>query len=358
MIVSIIGARPQFVKAAVVSRALKEAGIEEKIVHTGQHYDERMSDVFWRQLEIPPCDLNLQAGSGTHARQTALIMTGLEDYLTTQGKTVKGVLLYGDTNSTIAGALVAAKLHIPVIHVEAGLRSFNREMPEEVNRVVTDHLSQILFCPSQAAVEQLRKEGITRQVHDVGDVMYDAVRIFSEKAVTPSLDGSGTFLPEKYLLLTVHRPSNTDKPAHLSAILEGIGATGIQCVWPVHPRTRKSIEQANVAVPSSIILTVPFSYFEMLAALKGCFKVVTDSGGLQKEAYWMRKPCITLRTETEWTETLHHNWNILTGPERKKITAATAYEVDAATWTELYGDGGAAGKIAAVLRHELYDRHT
>jgi UDP-N-acetylglucosamine 2-epimerase len=356
MLVTVIGARPQFVKAAVVSRALKDIGIEEEIIHTGQHYDEDMSAVFWKELNIPPFKINLNVGSGSHGDQTAQMMIRIEEYLIKRRSTIKGIVLYGDTNSTIAGSIVASKLGIPIVHIEAGLRSFNRSMPEEINRVVTDHLSDVLFCPSPNSVTQLKLEGITRNVFDVGDVMYDAVRVFGKMAEHNTTNDllKKEFNKAPFNLLTVHRPSNTDHPDNLAAILAAIAETGKKTIWPVHPRTRKIMDGINGELPGNLVLVSPFSYFEMLTALKKCKKVITDSGGLQKEAYWMKKPCVTLRNETEWVETLHNNWNILTGPDTDKVIRAENTEITLETWKPLYGEGDASRRIAEKLRELLY----
>jgi UDP-GlcNAc3NAcA epimerase len=356
MIVTIIGARPQFVKAAVVSKALKDIGIEEQIIHTGQHYDDNMSTVFWKELDIPAFTTNFNVGSGSHGDQTAQMIIKIEDYLISNRKMVKGVVLYGDTNSTLAGAIVASKLEIPIVHIEAGLRSFNRSMPEEINRIVTDHLSDILFCPSNNSVAQLKQEGISKNVFDVGDVMYDAVIAFGEIA-DQKIAGSllnNDFEKGSFNLLTVHRPSNTDHPENLASILQSIAATSKRVIWPVHPRTRKIMSNRKTTIPDNLLLADPFSYFEMLTALRKCTRVITDSGGLQKEAYWMKKPCITLRNETEWVETLHNNWNVLTGPDSNKIIAAENIEIDTNTWIPLFGEGNASKKIAGKIRELLY----
>ena len=351
MIVTVIGARPQFIKAAVVSKALIELGLDERIVHTGQHYDDQMSGVFFRELGIPAYEANLNVGSGSHAEQTAQMLVKIEQFLLSKGNHVKAVLLYGDTNSTIAGALAAAKLGVKIIHVESGLRSFNRSMPEEINRIVTDQLSDILFCPSEQAVNQLAKEGITTNVFDVGDVMFDALLQFKTKAAdVTGIIGSN----EPFNLLTIHRPSNTDDPKNLAAIFSAIEHVGTRVVWPIHPRTKKRLEDNKTVTPANLTIIDPLSYFEMIGALRNCVKVLTDSGGLQKEAYWMKKPCITLRTETEWIETLHSNWNILVGPDTAKIIDAVQHKVDPTTWTELYGDGKAATRIAKQIKELIY----
>lgn len=350
MIVTLIGARPQFVKAAVVSKALTLHGIDEIIIHSGQHYDANMSGVFWEELGIPKVVSNLECGSGMQGKQTAAIIEGFEKFILKLPQAPKAVLLYGDTNSTLAGAIVAAKLQIPILHVEAGLRSFNRAMPEEVNRIVTDHLSSLLFCPSPKAVDQLRIEGITEGVFNVGDVMYDAMKLFRTK-LNGSILADFNLIEDCFLLLTVHRPSNTDNSLSLKQILDAMARTDLKVLWPLHPRLKSSITE--IKIPENIEVCEPLSYLEMLEVLSHCRKVITDSGGLQKEAYWSKKPCITLRNETEWVETLHNDWNILTGPNTNKILEALNKNVRPETWTELYGAGSASDQIAKVVKQHF-----
>lgn len=349
-IITIVGARPQFVKAAVVSKALRQAGITEELIHTGQHYDASMSKVFFDELGIPAPAVNLETGSGTHGKQTADILEKVEAWLLAQEKLPKALMVYGDTNSTLAGALAAAKLHIPVVHVEAGLRSFNRQMPEEINRVMTDHISEVLFCSSETGVRQLASEGITKGVHNTGDVMYDAVRIFSQAGGdAPSELSEGDeriTLPKKFHLFTLHRPSNTDNPENLSSILEAVAKSGKSVVWPVHPRVRERLNA--ITLPDNLICVKPQPYLMLLKLLGSCVGVLTDSGGLQKEAYWLKKPCITLREETEWIETLEGGWNQLVGADTSKIIAALDKSPDS-EWKPLYGDGHAAENIARIL---------
>jgi UDP-GlcNAc3NAcA epimerase len=349
VIVTVIGARPQFIKAAVLSKELKAQGKKEVIIHTGQHYDYKMSEVFFTELGLPGADINLNVGSGSHATQTSEILTGIEKYLLEHLKEISHVLLYGDTNSTLAGALAAAKLNIPIIHVEAGLRSYNMTMPEEINRVMTDHISSLLFCSSSVGVENLKKEGITHGVHVSGDIMLDAFNLFSAKAAEKVKINQ--ILPEKvateYYLLTIHRPVNTDRKENLSIILDALKNVNTNIVWPVHPRNCDMIP--NLKVPSNVFIFEPFSYFEMMVVLNGAKKIITDSGGLQKEAYWAKKPCITIRTETEWIETLHDNWNILAAVEHNNILKALNAQTDSSTWCELYGDGDAGRKIANII---------
>jgi UDP-N-acetylglucosamine 2-epimerase len=350
MIVTIIGARPQFIKAAVLSKELKCQGIKEVIIHTGQHYDYKMSEVFFTELGLPGAEINLNVGSGSHATQTGEILTGIEKYLIDRLKEVSHVLLYGDTNSTLAGALAAAKLNIPIIHVEAGLRSYNMAMPEEINRVMTDHVSSLLFCSSDVGAENLRKEGITKGVRVSGDIMLDAFNIYS--AIAAEKIKLLQILPEKvakeYLLLTLHRPVNTGSRENLSLILEALREINTSIVWPVHPRNTDMI--TKLKIPANVFIFEPFSYYEMMVVLHGSKKVLTDSGGLQKEAYWAKKPCVTIRTETEWVETLHNNWNVLANVDHNDILKAVHSHPDISTWFSLYGDGHAGRIIANTIK--------
>ncbi|MCB9262676.1 MAG: UDP-N-acetylglucosamine 2-epimerase (non-hydrolyzing) [Flavobacteriales bacterium] len=352
MIVSVFGARPQFVKAAVLSRALSQLGIKEKIIHTGQHYDDKMSSVFFTELGLPGVEKNLHVGSGNHGEQTGRMMMAIEQFLLEQYEQVKAVLVYGDTNSTIAGALVAAKLHIPVIHVEAGLRSYNRLMPEEVNRVLTDHLSAALFCSSETGVENLAREGLTNHVYDVGDIMQDAVNTFLPIALSKNYDTKSLTGLSKYNLITVHRPENTDHPEKMNLFLEMISQLDGSFIWPVHPRNNKSIRDYNI--PPNLTLCEPFSYLEMLTVLNACESVITDSGGMQKEAYWLKKPCITIREQTEWVETLHNNWNKLSPILDNKLVEDFAAKPTLNTWKPLYGDGKSGITMAETIKKLYY----
>ncbi len=350
-ILTIVGARPQFVKAAVVSKALSEVGIQEKIIHTGQHYDHDMSTIFWDELNIPAPQINLGVGSGNHGKQTGIMLQKLEQYILNESENPAALLVYGDTNSTLAGALVASKLHIPVIHVEAGLRSFNKMMPEEINRIMTDHVSDILFCSSELGVDQLKKENINTGVYNVGDVMYDAVLTFSEIAnQKTTLENITSLDNDSFILATVHRPSNTDSDKSLSNILNAFSMVESPVFWPVHPRVRLKIEQLEL--PENLILSKPVSYFEMLVLLKNCQKVITDSGGLQKEAYWMKKQCITIREETEWIETLHGGWNNLAGTDTKQIIHYISSK-PSEDWIPLYGNGASSKQIASIIKKNL-----
>ncbi|MEP1151498.1 MAG: UDP-N-acetylglucosamine 2-epimerase (non-hydrolyzing) [Balneola sp.] len=347
-ILTIIGARPQFIKAAVVSKALSDLDIEERIIHTGQHYDHNMSTIFWEELGIPAPTVNLQIGSGNHGEQTGNMLTEIEKYIFSADEKPSGLLIYGDTNSTLAGALVASKLHIPVIHVEAGLRSFNKKMPEEINRIMTDHISDLLFCSSDIGVDQLKKEGITDHVHNVGDVMYDALLTFSEIASQKVNLGEIISLPEEtFYLATIHRPSNTDSEENLNEILKGFSQLDKDVLWPVHPRNKKKL--STIALPENLHLIEPVSYLKMMTLLQHCSKVITDSGGLQKEAYWMKKQCITIREETEWIETLRGNWNTLTGANTNNIIKAVQ-STPSTPWESLYGEGTASDKIATTIK--------
>jgi len=320
-VVTVVGARPQFIKAAVVSHALKEAGITERIVHTGQHYDPGMSDVFFSELGIPAPDVNLDVGSGSHGAQTGAMMIKLEAYLETNRP--DWLLVYGDTNSTIASSLVGSKMGIPIAHVEAGLRSFNMRMPEEINRIVTDRLSALLFCPTPTAVDHLLSEGITAGVHLTGDVMLDATRFFAQRAAeSRPLSSIVSAKRGSFYLATVHRAENTDDSQRLAAILEAFRRIGSPIIWPIHPRTRNILAQFDV--PANVEVIDPVSYLSMLTLISNSIKVLTDSGGLQKEAVWLGKPCITMRDETEWVETLSGGWNQIVGANSDQICRALA----------------------------------
>lgn len=346
-IVSIVGARPQFIKAAPVSRVLRQ-GHHELLVHTGQHYDYGMSQIFFDELDIPEPDLNLGIGSGPHGAQTGAMLEQIERVLLDEQP--DWVLVYGDTNSTLAGALAASKLHVPVAHVEAGLRSFNKAMPEEVNRVLTDHVSDLLFCPTKTAVENLAAEGITVGVYHTGDVMYDAVLYYVDRA-----EAHSTVMDElkletgSYLLATIHRPRNTDEAHNLRAILKALGETGETVILPAHPRTRKAIEAANVVVSNNVRVIEPVGYLDMLQLERHARMILTDSGGIQKEAYFFGVPCVTLREETEWVETVDAGWNVLVGAHEERILEAVRDSRRSATHPELFGDGRAAESFMRLL---------
>ena len=347
-IVTIVGARPQFIKAAAISRELRKRH-QEILLHTGQHYDYAMSGVFFDGLEIPAPDINLGVGSGLHGSQTGAMLRGIEEVLLS--KPPDWVIIYGDTNSTLAGALAASKLHIPVAHVEAGLRSFNRRMPEEINRVVSDHLSDLLLCPSSTAVANLTAEGITRKVHLVGDVMLDVLNWAKQRADGKPMEVLKRLgLSEReYLIATVHRSENTDDLERLTGILNALNALDEPVIFPVHPRARKAITGGVCRLQPHVRLIDPLGYFEMLAVTSSARLILTDSGGLQKEAYWLGVPCITLRDETEWVETVEIGWNTLVGTDCGRIVQAVRSFTPRASRAPLYGDGRVAAKCVGLL---------
>jgi UDP-GlcNAc3NAcA epimerase len=321
-VVTIVGARPQFIKAAAISRVLR-VNHSEVIVHTGQHYDSNMSEIFFDELGIPFPDYNLGIGSGSHGAQTGAMLEAIEKVLLREAP--DWILVYGDTNSTLAGALAASKMHIKVAHIEAGLRSFNRKMPEEINRILTDHLSSLLLCPSQNAVQNLANEGIQDGVHMIGDVMLDALTYARSRLQSIPDILSKLGLKEKgYLLVTVHRAENTDDPERLRSILMALSQIDEVVVFPVHPRTRKAIDNLEMEFTPSgkIKLIDPVGYLDMVRLEEAARMILTDSGGIQKEAYWLGVPCITLRDETEWVETVEAGWNVLVGYDIDKIISA------------------------------------
>ena len=347
-ILTIVGARPQFVKAAAVSRVLRQ-GHQEILLHTGQHYDYEMSGIFFDGLDLPRPDVNLEVGSGTHAQQTGAMLKGIEDALLSARP--DALLIYGDTNSTVAGALAAAKLNIPVVHIEAGLRSFNRRMPEEINRVVADHLSELLLCPSQTAVNNLASEGVAKNVHLVGDVMLDVLNWARSRVSThaPAILSQLGLERGRYLLVTVHRGENTDDPNRLAAILSAFNALEEPVVFPVHPRARKVIGAAGHVLKPHVRLIDPLGYLEMVAVSGAARAILTDSGGLQKEAYWLGVPCITLRDETEWVETVEAGWNRIVGADEADIIDAVQRFAPPTTRPLLYGDGHAASRCVDLM---------
>ncbi len=319
-ILTIVGARPQFVKAAVVSRAIqaKSGQLRETIVHTGQHYDPNMSDIFFEELKIPQPNIHLGIGGGTHGRNTGRMIEAIESAILERAPDI--VLVYGDTDSTLAGAIAASKMNIVLAHVEAGLRSYNRRMPEELNRILTDHASDILFTPSATATTTLAKEGTdSRRVCQVGDVMYDAVLFYRKLARRPIGVDSGS----DFVLATIHRAENTNEPHRLREIMGALSEVSrdVQVVLPLHPRTRKSMERFGVQAERVKFLD-PVSYLEMAWLLENCAMVVTDSGGLQKEAFFFGKRCVTARDETEWTELISLGWNVLCGAQKDTILRA------------------------------------
>ncbi len=356
-ILTIVGARPQFVKAAALSRAFKKTGIEEILLHTGQHFDENMAEIFFRQMEIPTPKYNLGINSLSHGAMTGRMLEEIEKALVLEKPSA--VVVFGDTNSTLAGALAASKLHIPVAHVEAGLRSFNMKMPEEINRVVTDRISDYLFCPTEVAIKNLHVEGFDNfktKIINSGDVMYDVALYYSRFSAERSTIIKELGLKEKpFLLATLHRQENTDDLTRLNSIISALNtlSTGYQIVLPIHPRTRKIIRNQNVRLNFEPI--DPVGYFDMIELLKHCKMVLTDSGGLQKEAYFFNKHCLVARDETEWTELVDLNYNFMVGAETQKIIQTVEKVAGSSALFDVkpYGDGNAAEKIALILRDIL-----
>jgi len=349
-VVSVVGARPQFIKAAAVCRALRE-NHEEILVHSGQHFDHEMSGVFFEELGIPAPAYNLGVGGGGHGRMTGE-MLGLLEELLIETKP-DWVLVYGDTNTTLAAGLAAAKLQIPVAHVEAGLRSFNREMPEEINRVLVDHLSSLLLCPTPTAVANLALEGVSAGVAQVGDVMLDTARFFAERVDAEAVAAAHHVEAGGYYLATVHRQATSDDPERLAEVVRAFSELGAPVVWPVHPRTRKNLERfgldAVVAETPGIRIVEPLSYLDTNGLLRGAKALLTDSGGMQKEAYFFGVPCVTLREETEWVETVELGWNTLVGTSAQAILDAAASAHPGGKRPPVYGDGHAAEACVAEL---------
>ena len=353
-IVSLVGNRPQFVKAAPLCIALRAQG-DEVLVHSGQHYDPELADLFFDELGIPSPDHALEVGPGTPVHQIATIMERFEHVL--RDEAPDAVLVYGDTTTTLAGALTAAKCGVPLAHVEAGLRSFDRSMPEEQNRVVTDHLSDVLLCPTRQAVDNLAAEGITHGVHLVGDVMFDASRMFAPLAEQRAAAAAHGLDPGGYLLVTIHRAAATDTPEALDAMVEVLSSLGEPAIFPVHPRTRGKLQAAGrwdalEQVPG-LVLAAPAGYLDFTSLLMGARAVVTDSGGVQKEAYFHGVPCITLRDTTEWVETVEGGFNTLTGMDADAVQGALAGATMPAERPPYYGDGHAADAIARAVVAEL-----
>jgi UDP-GlcNAc3NAcA epimerase len=361
-LLTVLGARPQFIKAGAVSREIKRLKVkgeklEEIIVHTGQHYDYNMSDVFFEELDLPKPDYYLGIGGKSHGVMTGEMIIKLEEVMLKEKPDV--VLVYGDTNSTLAGAIAASKLHIPIAHVEAGLRSFNMKMPEEINRVLTDRVSKWLFCPTETAVENLKKEGFPFKLYtnnyqlisNVGDVMYDAALYYKNHSKQPSLPSHFSPLTSHFILCTIHRAENTDNLQRLRNIFEALEEISKETpvILPLHPRTRKILENNNIN-PKNVIIIEPVSYLEMIWLLDNCKMVMTDSGGLQKEAYFFRKPCITLRDETEWIDLVENKFNALAGTDREKIlNIYKNYKFNTNFGIDLYGDRRASEKIVGIF---------
>jgi UDP-GlcNAc3NAcA epimerase len=358
-LITIIGARPQFIKASPFSEEFRKNN-EEILVHTGQHYNVNMSDVFFDELRIPKPDYNLGVGSGSHGKQTAKMLEGIEEIILKEKP--DGLLVYGDTNSTLAGALAASKLHIPVYHVEAGLRSYNKLMPEEQNRILTDHISDMLLCPTQTAVDNLRKEGITTGVINTGDIMYDTVlRNFN---ISNQKYANGTWFDEivkengeleklvenEYYLATIHRAENTDNSKKLFNIFKAFSELDKPVLLPLHPRTKKLIKNLDVDL-NNVVIIKPVGYLLMLYLTSNAYMVVTDSGGLQKEAYFLKTPCTTLRDQTEWLETLENEWNVLSSIDVDEIIRTVTRELICLRHPQpqLFGDGHAAEHICNAI---------
>ncbi len=348
-IVSIVGTRPEFIQAAPVSLALRREH-HEVLVHTGQHYDDAMSRIFFEDLDLPAPDYHLGVGSGPHGRQTGEMMAGLEEIL--QKERPDLVIVRGDTNSTLAGALAAVKLHIPLAHIEAGERSFNKHMPEEINRLVTDRVADLHFCITRRAVKHLAREGITEGIFFVGDVMLDAARLYLPRALerAPALLERLGVQPGGYLLATVHRAGNTDDPGRLAGIMAGLNAIPEPIVFPVHPRTRQAIARYGVPAAPHIRMIEPVGYLDMLALEAHARMILTDSGGVQREAYFLGIPCLTLREETELMETVEVGWNRLVGTDPRRIVEGWRFFRPSGLRPPLFGDGHAAERIAAILR--------
>ncbi|MDY0841962.1 non-hydrolyzing UDP-N-acetylglucosamine 2-epimerase [Acinetobacter radioresistens] len=351
-ILTVIGARPQFIKASVVSAAIaKTVGLSEEIIHTGQHFDANMSNIFFDQLGIPKPHYQLDINSGSHGSMTGRMLEAIEK-ICLESKPDR-LMVYGDTNSTLAGALAAAKLHIPVAHIEAGLRSFNMHMPEEINRILTDQVSDILFCPTETAVKNLKNEGFESkpvQVLNVGDVMQDSSMFFAEKAIKG--EALGAVPNSDFIVATLHRAENTDDPVRLKAIVDALNYIHkniLPVVLPLHPRTQKVVKSLGLQL--DMLVLEPVGYLEMIWLLKHCNAVVSDSGGVQKEAFFFKKPCITMRDQTEWVELIEHGVNILAGADTQKIINGTQAMLNKTIEdpSNLYGGGKASQNIANVL---------
>lgn len=353
-ITTIVGARPQFVKAAVISRALGNIEeVNEKIIHTGQHYDNNMSEVFFDEMNIPKPDINLGIGGGTHGQNTGRMIEKIEEVLLMSKP--DGLLVYGDTDSTLAGAIAAAKLHVPVAHVEAGLRSYNRKMPEEINRILTDHASSFLFTPTENASNILRKEGIDdSKIFQHGDVMYDAVLYYSKIAKNKSnIINKLKLVGEEYILSTVHRAENVDNESKLHEIFEAFNNSEKKIILPLHPRTKSKLKSMDVSLSENLKIIDPVGYFDMVMLEMNASLIVTDSGGVQKEAYFHMVPCITLREETEWTELVEAGWNQLCGINKDEIVELLNKNHQKGESLNLYGNGDSGTLISNTLVDNL-----
>ena len=350
-IISVVGARPQFIKLAILSKELRE-NHNEIIIHTGQHYDDNMSRYFFEEMQIAKPDYNLNIGSGSHGKQTAEMLIGLEDIFLHQKPDV--VITFGDTNTTLATGLAATKLNIPVAHVEAGLRSHNREMPEEINRILTDHISDYLFAPTLTAMENIKIENLYGKPFLVGDVMYDSLLYYGKIAEQKSRILKNLKLKQKeYILLTLHRPYNVDNIQKLQNIFSALKQTKRFIVLPVHPRTCKMIESTNTIIPENISIIEPLGYLDFIFLQKHSEKIITDSGGIQKEAYLNGIPCITIRPETEWIETVKAGWNVLVGDKKDQLIENCLHFKPSHNRPRYFGDGNSSKKIISILESHL-----
>jgi UDP-GlcNAc3NAcA epimerase len=357
-IITILGARPQFIKAAAFSHALKaQQHINEILLHTGQHYNNSLSDIFFREFNLAKPKYNLQVGSASHGYQTSQMLYKIEEVLLAEKP--RCVLVYGDTNSTLAGALAAIKLHIPIIHIEAGLRSHNPYQAEEINRVLTDRISDLLFVPSIAAANNLIREAISAdKIHEVGDIMYDVVKLFACKAQTSTILNDLALKAKDYIVVTIHRAENTDNAATLQKIFSELNklSTQYNFVLPLHPRTEQSLRRSNLKLSQNIKMTPPLGFLDMMKLVQNANLVITDSGGLQKEAFYHHIPCITLRDVTEWTELVHNGWNILLKPSEVSVlfhSISKAQNINL-EWQNPYGQGDTADKIVAVVLKKYF----
>ena len=350
-IISVVGARPQFIKLAILSKELRE-NHNEIIIHTGQHYDDNMSKYFFEEMQIAKPDYNLNIGSGSHGKQTAEMLIGLEDIFLHQKPDV--VITFGDTNTTLATGLAATKLNIPVAHVEAGLRSHNLEMPEEINRILTDHISDYLFAPTLTAMENIKIENLYGKPFLVGDVMYDSLLYYGKIAEQKSRILKNLKLKQKeYILLTLHRPYNVDNIHKLQNIFSALKQTKKIIVLPVHPRSRKMIERTNTIIPENISIIEPLGYLDFIFLQKHSEKIITDSGGIQKEAYLNGIPCITIRPETEWIETVKAGWNVLVGDKKDQLIENCLHFKPSHNRPRYFGDGNSSKKIISILESHL-----
>lgn len=355
-VTTIVGTRPEFIQIGPLTKTLRQLGHTEILVNTGQHYDDNMAQIFFRELDLPQPDVNLNVGSGSHAKQTGQMMMRVEDILLQEKPDY--VAVYGDTNSTVAGALVASKLHIPVVHVESGLRSFDRKMPEEVNRVITDHISQIMFAPTDKAIQNLNNEGIVDGVYNVGDVRVDVLHDLQEKAEEHIVDLRQRLdipVDREFVLATIHRAENTDNQTRLKNIIQTMNNLDLPVVLPVHPRLRKMMGEYDLEFSTSVYAIEPVGFFDMITLLNACKIVVTDSGGLQKESYMMKRPTITLRDSTEWVETVDSGWNRLCEPEPGEFGQALSVALGnpPATHPSFYGEYGVGQRMVDVLKNAL-----